>query len=68
MPIIEVTLVDGRSPEKKEALIAALTDAVEQSIGAPRESVRVILREIPPAHFAVAGVSFERRRKEAGQA
>jgi 4-oxalocrotonate tautomerase len=67
MPIIEVTLVEGRSPEKKEALVEALTDAVERAIAAPRESVRVILREIPAAHFAVGGVSFERRRREAGQ-
>ena len=31
MPIIEVTLVEGRTPEKKEALIRALTDAAEQA-------------------------------------
>lgn len=58
MPIIEVTMVEGRTPEKKEALICALTDAAEQSIGAPRQSIRVILREVPPEHFAVAGQSF----------
>ncbi len=65
MPIIEVTLVEGRSAEKKEALIRALTDAAEQAIDAPRQSIRVLLREIPDAHFGVAGESFAARKAAA---
>lgn len=61
MPIIEVNLLEGRSPEAKERLIQALTDAAVEAIGAPRESVRVILREMAPAHFAVGGRSFAAR-------
>ena len=57
MPIIEVNLLEGRPPEAKERLIHAMTEAVIQSIGVPRESVRIILREMPPAHFAVGGQS-----------
>ena len=58
MPIIEVSLVEGRAPDAKERLIQALTDAAIEAIGAPRETVRVILRELPPAHYAVGGQSF----------
>lgn len=58
MPIIEVNMLEGRPPEAKERLIQALTDAAIEAIGAPRESVRVILREMAPAHFAVGGQSF----------
>lgn len=58
MPIIEVNLAEGRSPEAKERLIQSLTNAVIDSIGAPRETVRVILREMPLAHYAVGGQSF----------
>lgn len=65
MPIMEVTLVEGRTTEKKEALILALTDAAEQSLGVPRDSIRVILREIPDAHFAVAGVTFAAKKANA---
>ena len=57
MPIIEVTLVEGRSQENKEALIAGLTETAVRVLGAPSQSVRVILREIPPEHFGVAGRS-----------
>lgn len=56
MPIIEVTLIEGRTPEKKVAMMKAVTDAVVETLGAPRESVRVIIYEVPPEHFAVGGV------------
>lgn len=58
MPIIEVNMLEGRSADDKERLIQAITDAVITAIGAPRESVRIILREMPVGHFAVGGQSF----------
>lgn len=58
MPIIEVNLLEGRSAEDKERLIEALTEAAIGAIAAPRESVRIILREMPAGHFAVGGQSF----------
>lgn len=57
MPIIDVTLLEGRSKEAKISLIRELTSAAERAIGAPPASIRVILREVPPEHFAVAGVT-----------
>ena len=57
MSIIDVTLLEGRTPEKKTALIRELTDAAVRAIDAPIQSVRVIIREVPPEHFAAAGVS-----------
>jgi 4-oxalocrotonate tautomerase len=56
MPFVEVTLIAGRTPEKKRELMKRLTDAVEETIDAPRESIRVVLREVPPEHWAVGGV------------
>jgi len=56
MPIVEITLVEGRSQEQKRALMKEVTDAVVSSVGAPIEAVRVIIREIPPEHFAVGGI------------
>ena len=57
MPIVDITLIEGRTPEAKTRLIAKVTDAVVEAIAAPRDSVRVILREIPGSHFGVAGVA-----------
>jgi len=55
MPLVQVTLIEGRPPEAKRALIKALTDAVEQAIAAPRASIRVILQEVPASHWGVGG-------------
>jgi 4-oxalocrotonate tautomerase len=55
MPIVEITLIEGRSFEMKEKLVKEVTQAVVSSIGAPREAVRVILREVSPWHFAAGG-------------
>lgn len=62
MPIIEVTLVEGREPERLRDLITRLTDAAVEAIDAPRESVRVVLREVPPTHFAAGDVTIAERR------
>jgi 4-oxalocrotonate tautomerase len=55
MPIMQVFLMEGRTDEQKARLIAALTDAAVESIGAPRETVRVMLTEMPKAHFGIGG-------------
>jgi 4-oxalocrotonate tautomerase len=67
MPIIDVTIIEGRTPEKKEALIRELTDAAVRAINAPFQSVRVIIREVPPEHFGVAGTSKAEILKKSNQ-
>jgi 4-oxalocrotonate tautomerase len=62
MPVIDVTLVAGRSPAQLRALVTALTDAAVEAIEAPRDSVRVILREVPPTHWAAGDVTVAERR------
>ncbi|WP_226554064.1 2-hydroxymuconate tautomerase [Celeribacter naphthalenivorans] len=55
MPFIEVTLVEGRTPEMKAKLIEKVTEATVEAIGAPIEAVRVCIREVPPENWGVAG-------------
>lgn len=56
MPLVEITIIEGRSPEKKRAMIKEVTEAVHRSIDAPMEAIRVVIREVPAAHWAVGGV------------
>lgn len=56
MPLIQVTLIEGRSMDAKAELIRHLTEATVAAIGAPRVSVRVIVQEVPAAHWGVGGV------------
>ncbi len=64
MPLVEVTLVEGRSPQQIRALISATTDAVVASIGAPRANVRIVVREVPASHWAAGDVTIAERRAE----
>jgi 4-oxalocrotonate tautomerase len=62
VPLVEVTLVEGRTDEQLRALISKLTAAVVDSVGAPRENVRVVLREVPATHWAAGDVTIAERR------
>ena len=64
MPLVQLTIVEGRSPEKKEELIAELTETINRVIDAPYESIRVSINEIPAAHWGIAGKSIKKRREE----
>jgi 4-oxalocrotonate tautomerase len=55
MPLIQVTLARGRTPEQLAALGKALTDAAVESIGAKRETIRVVLNECEPEHWFIGG-------------
>ncbi|MFN8191945.1 MAG: tautomerase family protein [Nocardioidaceae bacterium] len=65
MPLIEVTLVEGRSPDKLRALMRALTQAAVDTIEAPRESIRVVLREVPATHWSAGDVTIAERNANA---
>ena len=64
MPIIDVSLIEGRSAERKATLIRELTDAAERVLGVRREGIRVLLREVPPEHWGVAGQAIDERRSD----
>ncbi|GMA59910.1 4-oxalocrotonate tautomerase [Alicyclobacillus fastidiosus] len=57
MPLIQMSIIEGRPPELKKELIREVTDAVVRTLGAKPEAVRVILYEVPPEHWGVGGVS-----------
>ena len=55
MPFIQVSLLEGRSEQQKRAYMKAITDVTVDILGAAPESVRVVLTEVDPLHWAVAG-------------
>jgi 4-oxalocrotonate tautomerase len=57
MPLLQVSLIEGRSAEVGERLIAELTETIVRVLEAPKESVRVILYDVPAERWGVAGVS-----------
>ena len=55
MPIVIVHLMEGRDDAKKAKAIAAITQAVVDTLDAKPESVRVLLQELPKQHWGIAG-------------
>lgn len=55
MPIVEMTLIEGRSFEMKKKMVEAVTAAIVDTLEAPRETVRIVIREVPAWHFAAGG-------------
>jgi 4-oxalocrotonate tautomerase family enzyme len=55
MPTLEVYLPHGHDEARKASLIQGLTQATVTAIGAPAESVRILLSEMPGTHFGIGG-------------
>ena len=57
MPIIQIHMIEGRTDEQKEAVIREVTEAMVRAVGAPKESVRVLINEMTKQHFGIGGES-----------
>ena len=55
MPLVNVHMSEGRDPAAKKALMHAITEAMHEHIGAPRESVRVWIDEFPNTDYMAGG-------------
>ena len=55
MAIVSVTIIEGREPEVKRELMARLTDAVVDVLGAEPRQVRVVINEVNDGDYAVGG-------------
>ena len=68
MPLVEISMVEGRTPDQIRSVIRELHEAVVRALGAKPESVRVIVREIPPTHWAAGGTTIAERDSQRGPA
>lgn len=63
MPIINISILEGRSEEKITSLIKNVTETVSETLDAPKENIRVIVTEVPKTRWAVGGVTMKERGK-----
>lgn len=56
MPIIQFNLLEGRTVEQKRNLAKRVTETVVEVLGVKPESVRILIHEMGPYDFSVAGV------------
>jgi len=57
MPFAQIYMLEGRSAEQKQAVIEKVTQALVEAVGAPKDSVRVWIHEMPKENWGIAGVS-----------
>ena len=55
MPVIHVSILEGRSVEAKRAYVKALTDCSVEHMGCTPENVCIVLSEMPFEHYARGG-------------
>jgi 4-oxalocrotonate tautomerase len=66
VPLVQINMADGRTPEQKRALLDAVTKAVQESIGAPLDSIRVWISEFPATDYMAGGELLADKRARAG--
>ena len=64
MPYVQISMIAGRTDEQKEALLHAVHNAVEETLGVPPEAVRVWISEFGMNEFISGGKTAADRRAE----
>ena len=68
MPLAQISILEGRSKEMIEQMAEAVTDVIAKSLATPRETIRVVVTEIPASRWFVAGESMAERARAGGGA
>ena len=58
MPMINVQLLEGRTPDQKSELIERLATVTRETLCVPDEAIRIILTEVAPEHWGVGSRSM----------
>ncbi|GAB2729163.1 tautomerase family protein [Kitasatospora kifunensis] len=64
MPLIEITLAEGREYARLRTLMHRIHEAVRDTLDVPDASVRVIVREVPPTHWSAGDVTLQERERD----
>lgn len=61
MPLAQIYMMEGRTEEQKRAVIAKVTQALMEAVGAPKETVRVLIHDMPKENWGIGGESAKAR-------
>mgnify|MGYP006270934561 FL=1 len=60
MPIVQISMIQGRTAEKKEQLIKKVTEAIIEVLKIPADRVRVVLNELPKENLGYGGIPLSK--------
>lgn len=55
MPFAQIHILEGRSDDQKRAIIEKVTAALVEAVGAPVDTVRVLITEVPKTQWGIGG-------------
>lgn len=61
MPLIQITLGAGPTPEQKRELLAGVTRVAAESTGYPLSAIRAWIVEVPATELMIAGETLAER-------
>jgi 4-oxalocrotonate tautomerase len=67
VPLVEVTLTQGRQPEQLRQLMHRVHEAVRSSLDANPQSIRVIVREVPRELWSAGDQTLAERDAQEGR-
>jgi 4-oxalocrotonate tautomerase len=56
MPLVQITMLSGRTADQKRKLAQRITDAMVEEAGAKREAIVVAFHEVSKESYASGGV------------
>ena len=59
MPLAQIHILEGRTDEQKGAVIEKVSAALAEALGAPLETVRVVITEVPKTQWGIGGKSVK---------
>ncbi|MGD0183479.1 MAG: 2-hydroxymuconate tautomerase [Terriglobales bacterium] len=63
MPLVQITMLTGRSADQKRKLAQRITEAMVEEAGARREAVVVAFHEVSKESYASGGVLMADKEK-----
>lgn len=57
MPFVQVYMLEGRTEEQKKKMFEKMTDVIVETLGVPRQSVRVWAHDMPKENWSIAGTT-----------
>jgi 4-oxalocrotonate tautomerase len=53
--VVTIEMLEGRSPQQKQQLVAAITKAMVEIAHAKPATLHVVIRDVPPTNWGLAG-------------
>jgi 4-oxalocrotonate tautomerase len=63
MPHVQITWVEGRTPEQKRNIAAQITQTLETEGRARRENIHVAFLDVPATNYAEAGITVADQKR-----